>query len=395
MNSYARRLAATALVVAGSVAGPACAVTLSAQEALTEFNLIVLGDLKSKQHVDGRTYVGGNLNAQNASVFNMHGGPASIFADLYVGGNLTGNGVQVNTGGSAQVLGSATRMALNGSGGSLKVGGNLSDSSMNSAANHQIGGNVTNSNFNGGVLEIGGSFSNGDLNNGTTVKINGAFSPRNSNGTTVLRGQATPPKFDMPAVSDMRSLMETTSDALALFAKGFGVKPTLSATNDASFTGSGSFTYFNVTSDEFNNWRSVDFSLDPDETLIINVDVLPGGAQPKLSSAFNMNGGNLGYAGQVLWNFANAMELGLAKQLVGSVLAPRAYVDQGSSGTHEGTLVAASMRMQAEVHSQPFTGSYTPPSADTPPPAVPVPAALPLMGLALGGFGWLRMRRRG
>src|SRR5690606_11111207 len=77
-----------------------------AEEILDQFNLVVFGDLASTSDVEGRTYIGGDLNSASASYFtNGNEAPPSDLAALIVGGDVNGGPFQVNNGGSAVVGG--------------------------------------------------------------------------------------------------------------------------------------------------------------------------------------------------------------------------------------------------------------------------------------------------
>jgi choice-of-anchor A domain-containing protein len=107
------------------MSGVAFASSLTGQEILEQFNLVVLDDATSTSHVDGRTYVGGKLTGGDY-VQHPDSTPTSAYAGLTVkenasnihvnglgtviDGNLT-NSI-INTG-EAVVLGTASSNTFN------------------------------------------------------------------------------------------------------------------------------------------------------------------------------------------------------------------------------------------------------------------------------------------
>ncbi|KEZ76740.1 choice-of-anchor A family protein [Salinisphaera hydrothermalis] len=110
-----------------SVASTASASMLSAGDVLNQFNLVVFGDLNTSSHVDGRTYVGGNLTGNGD--FYQHGSqaPTSAYPALIVGGNVTGGDKHVNSNGDAWIGGNVDHLTMNG--GTATVGGSVDTSS--------------------------------------------------------------------------------------------------------------------------------------------------------------------------------------------------------------------------------------------------------------------------
>ena len=62
-------------------------LSLTAQQTLGQFGLVVLGNLQSSSDVDGRTFVGGTLTGNGN--FAQRSLPASAYAGLTVLGNAT------------------------------------------------------------------------------------------------------------------------------------------------------------------------------------------------------------------------------------------------------------------------------------------------------------------
>ena len=89
IRAFASFVTLTAMAAHASAAAP-----LSAQQILTQFNLVTLGNATSNnQQVDGRSFIGGSLNG---GVFGARPGAmgTSDYAGLTVMGSA--NGMQVN-----------------------------------------------------------------------------------------------------------------------------------------------------------------------------------------------------------------------------------------------------------------------------------------------------------
>lgn len=114
--------AAAGCMAVAAMAGRAEAAPMTAAQALSQFNAIVLGDFTSNSDVEGRLVVGGNLTG-GATFYNNPRGAASPYAAINVAGNSTGSGpYNVNNGGSVVIGGTnASRFNLNG-GGTLSTG---------------------------------------------------------------------------------------------------------------------------------------------------------------------------------------------------------------------------------------------------------------------------------
>lgn len=121
-----------------SCAGSASATALTGGDILNQFNLVVFGDLNTSSHVDGRTYVGGNLTGNGD--FYQHGSQAAVsdYPALVVAGNVTGGDKHVNSGGDALIGGNVDHLTMNG--GTANVGGTVD--SATSHGNIQSGVSV-------------------------------------------------------------------------------------------------------------------------------------------------------------------------------------------------------------------------------------------------------------
>ena len=93
----------------------------SAAPILTDFNLVVGGNVASSSEVEGRTLVGGHLSG-SASNYGVGLNPSSNFSDvatLIVGGNITATNVNVNAGDVRVGGGASGNVNLNGVGSDL------------------------------------------------------------------------------------------------------------------------------------------------------------------------------------------------------------------------------------------------------------------------------------
>jgi choice-of-anchor A domain-containing protein len=151
-----------ALVIGGAVAtgfaGSANAAELldyvaAAQYTLSQYNLVVYGDVDSTSEAEGRTFIGGNLKgaSSNWNINGVTGGEAG----LTVVGNLTGNAKQAK--------------------GAIKIGGNA-ETQINNGSSLQIGGTSVGQNGSY-AANLGSSFTQGliDQRNSITSSLN-AFS---------------------------------------------------------------------------------------------------------------------------------------------------------------------------------------------------------------------------
>ncbi|MEO0679092.1 MAG: collagen-binding domain-containing protein [Pseudomonadota bacterium] len=111
-----RPLAALALAAA-AFAAPVQAASLSAEDILRQFSLVSLGDVQVGSDIEGRVFVGGDLTAGSAMDVFSRGAtaPASDFDALIIGGDAEAR-VQVQSGGSARIGGSAAGVDMNGHG---------------------------------------------------------------------------------------------------------------------------------------------------------------------------------------------------------------------------------------------------------------------------------------
>lgn len=293
----------------------------------------------------------------NLIVFGDVTASSEVEGRTLIGGNLSGPSATFFT--RAGLVPPSTLPAL-------AVGGSVTGGfkNVNGGGDAWIVGDVQNMNMNGGKAFIGG----GVLPGGN---VNGA----RETGASV-------------SVPDVEAVLLAASDALAGLTGG---APTLFGSRaifDAA-PGLDGRAVFSIDADDFLSWGEVEIRANGASTVLINVT----GAAPVFAE--NMVETARELSRSILWNFPEATSLGLVNGIYGSVLAPRAGVS--ILNPVEGTLVAASLALDSEVHLQAFAGTtvVTPPESNESPPAptVPVPAAAPLMGLAIAALALAGRRR--
>ncbi|MEH3120456.1 MAG: choice-of-anchor A family protein [Sphingomonas phyllosphaerae] len=328
--AYRAGLTAALAMVAAT---PASAATvIQGIDALHEWNLVVLGDLKSSSEVEGRTFVGGNLSGTSSNY--QIRTPAASTANtpaLTVVGDVTG--------GTKNLTGGAT-----------------------------VGGDVTS-----------GFSLNG---NPQTVLVGGTIANTNVNQNTVKSGQAATAGFTQALIDQRdaltRSMVDLSNGLSALAANSTA----LIASNRATFNavaGSNGVAVFSLTSSDLAKFGEIEFNRNGADTVIVNVS----GATIKLDDNFTGSVDQLGR--NVIWNFAGATQVDISTQWRGSVLAPLAA---GTNSNYiQGTAVFNSMVQKGEVHLDTYAGNFRPTAA------VPEPGTWMMM---LAGFGVLgaTLRRR-
>lgn len=332
-----RILAFTAALMLGG--GAAVSAPLTVEETFRPFNAVTAGDFRSSQEVEGR---------------------------LYVGGNLTGNTIQVGFNGVAPspldeaiVRGSTTIGTINMQNGSdLTVGGNV----------------ASNVNMNGGsqgtrTARIGGTQTSGTFNTGTKLVNQSASDPAFA---------ARFPEIDFARFAD-------ESDYLAALP---GTALSFSDQNRKTINGAATatpLTVFSVTMSQLagGTWF-IDSKLSG--TIVINVSGTTGGFSGNVNNAQSNPA-----AARIVWNFYQATNLDIGTAIIGAILAPRAHLTN-FAGSTEGSVIAKSIDLSnGEIHGRGFLGEL--PEA-APVSEVPLPATLPLLAGALAGVVVLRSRLR-
>lgn len=153
---------------------------------------------------------------------------------------------------------------------------------------------------------------------------------------------------------------------------------------------------FNITSEEFfsNNkiqQYDVDLNGESPSAIVINVS-------GEVIDDSNFSGNGVGsivtdaFRENIIWNFFEATDIDLVKQLNGSLLAP--FADLSNKTPIEGSVVVNNFDQDGEVHDALFTGTINyDASTDSQDPAVdvPAPSSMIIFASALLGLGlWRR-----
>lgn len=343
-------MAALAAVLAAS---PVLADTgmIAGTDVLKTWNLVVLGDLTSSSEVEGRTFVGGNLNG-NSSNYQIQPIAASSpgTPGLTVVGDVNGGAKNLNNGSGAVV------------GGNVNSGLNL-----NGAAQ---------------TVLVGGSISNTNVNQNT---VNAGLAASDPAFAQNLTQQKSLIETSMTGLSHTMSTQASNSDLVIS-----GNRGTFNAQPDSS-----GVAVFNISAADLDKIGEIQFNLNGADTAIVNVS----------GSSINLNdnflGGTQNLGEHVIWNFPDAKDLSLSTAWGGSVLAPTAAATTGNY--IQGSAVFGSLVQNGEMHIGTYTGGYTAPSdpgtstssggSSSGGTAVPEPGMVGLFAAALGGLLFWRRRR--
>jgi len=313
--------ACAAFLACAAFTASAHAAPLIASEVLQQFNLVVFGDAKSSSHVDGRTYIGGNVTGGDY-VLHANDMPASEYAGLVVGGNASN---------------------LNVNGGGISVGGNLSNANINKGSAY-VAGNASSVNFNGGTAYVGGTTSGSNFNGGRS------YTAATQQSTATIESTMRDLALQLAGLSSTGSTVSIN-----------GNKATFNAVADAN-----GLAVFDLTSIDTALFKlgEFEFNLGGADTVIFNVDDLV------ISIFANFLGGSAQAIGaNVIWNFYNATDITLYSQFGGSVLAPNAALTNYNN--IEGSVVVSSIDQRGEIHLQPFSGTLPTTTTDEPPTTTP------------------------
>lgn len=339
MKLIVRTCAAVAAVsssLAFATAGHAA--SLSASELLSLFNGVTQGDMTSNQEVEGRLYVGGNLSGNSLQVGFKDVAPSAL-DELIVVGNSTINTINAQNGSDVTIGGSAV-----------------------------------------GTLNL-----NGGSQGTRTARIGTTFSGTSNMGTTLVNQAASDANFaDRFPEIDFAALQDESE----FFATLTGAAVNTSDPNNKKIIGAPDASGLSVFTTSLSDLASGGYSIDTNgaDTILINVSGVTG--------TFGMNAlGSTGtFAENVIWNFYQATSINVNSAIIGSVLAPLAKLS-GFNGSTEGSVIAREINLSnGELHSRAFIGTLPTESVAPPPPAVPLPAALPLLLAGLGGLVALRRR---
>ncbi|MFN3791587.1 collagen-binding domain-containing protein [Massilia sp.] len=364
----ARRSIALAAVMS-CCASQANAGPLSATDMLQHFNVVVSGNLNSTSHVDGRTYVGGNVSGGE---YVQHPGRTapSNYAGLTVGGNAGGN-VKVNGLGAV-------------------VGGNASGVNVNAGESH-VGGTASHSSFNGNVW-VAGAASN--VNFGQKIHA-ASYSGINLNGKVLDAPTGTMDStLAASASTDFSSVLGSLSTQLSALQATAGTS-VLFSNNDQRVTFFGTavdgLLVFDLTALDSKIFSStttdLSFRLNGASTVIFNTD----DKTLNLSANFD-EARSLGSS--LIWNFAGAQSVTVGRSFGGQVLVADGTFSNTGGTNVEGGVYAKNLNQYGEIHAQAFTGSLPSTAQEGESVAVPEPASLALLLTGVGMIGFVGRRRR-
>ena len=342
-------LSLSALAVSHAFSGNVVATPITGLQTLQQFNAVVLGDLNSNSHVDGRTYVGGNASGGDY-VQHVSDTPASRYAGLSVGGN-------------------AVNVKVNGLG--AVVRGNLSNSTVN-AGGSVINGNVANSNLNGAAF-VGGTASGSNFNGGRLSTMNSEMqSQASASGSTDFSAV-------LSGLSGTLRQMGSTGSSVSFNGAG---KATFNAVSNASGTA-----VFDLSSYDDRLFQASEFTFNMNgaSTVIFNSD------NTNITIGANFLGGSAQTLGaSMIWNFFNAATVTTNSQFGGSLLAPKAFLTNNQN--IEGGVYVKQLQQNGELHLQSFTGTLGQTVLAQSVVAVPEPTPIALLLAGLGCLGFMRRK---
>lgn len=354
-NGVAVAILAVATVALSQAASAQAGDAARGLTAMRELNLIVLGDLATQQHAQGKVFVGGSVTGKLvAAQGGSQGYRTSDRAQLTIGGSTNGFQVESALGQPITVLvgGAASGMGINGRG-SVSVGGSANVAGFNPSATK--------------LVYYGGSVDGGQVQDAPFLIRNSSLAGLGASIGAETRTLTADLKALSSGLAQLQPLSTITSTVAAL---------------DYSRAANG-FAVFGMTAGAFQD-QNADFdrlfaSLPNGITTVINV------AGTSLNQGGNINLKSINQS--VIWNFADATSL-TVKGWQGSILAPDALLTNSSA--IEGSVVARAMAMNGEVHLGTFDGTANIVQAPVPEPAG---WATMLTGFAVAG-GLLRRRAR-
>ncbi len=291
-----------------------------AGSVLSEFNLIVLGDLNNVTDVEGRTFVGGNLNANT-----------SEYGTKLTAADYAQNGAALVVGGSINPL-TKNKEQYKVFGDFHYNGSTLNQNNENVIGYHNFGGSQQTNNY---VLN--------DVRDEVTQYSAYLASLTATHTATIPNGSHGPAKFDLTG-----------------------------ATGTAVFFVDGSQLFDN----QF--VQQLELILGSVEHIIINVagkDI--AFSSGNFVSAFNTDAGR----SRVTWNFYEATYLYFERPFDGSIIAPYATLE--TNHVIAGTVVVNNLRSNSEVHL-PLMTPLNPPEVPVVPLPTTAWAGMALMGMIGG-----------
>ncbi len=331
-------LSLTAVAATASAAAP-----LSAQQILSQFNLVTLGNaVSSQQQVDGRSFIGGSLGGGKFGMW-----PGALGSSDYAGLTVMGsaNGVQVHHQGAV-------------------VMGSMSDSRVIQGSSSVLGA-AANNHFNGPSY-VAGPSANNQFNGGKLSQATAAAQAATStNFATEIKN-----------LSSALSQLGSTGSTVNINEGGQGQRVTFSAV--ANSQGLAVFDLSSLDKQVFSKGEFA-FDLKGANTVIFNVDE----TSLDFASKF-LNGSASELGSKVIWNFHQATDLTLRDSFGGVILAP--YATLNNFDTIQGSVLVNQLNQGGKITWNGFTGNI--------PSAIPEPAtyALWLSGLAL--LAWVARRRQ-
>jgi len=344
-------------LLAGTISAPVWAQSQPlGLDAMSAYNLIVLGNLTSSSEVEGRTFVGGDLtgNSSNYQISSSVPPLTGSVPGLTVVGNVTGG----------------TKNLDNGSG--AIVGGNVTSGfNLNGAAQ---------------TVDVGGTISNTNVNQNTVVSGLAASNPAFAQSLTQYKSAM---GTSMTGLSYQLGQLASTASVAMNGSTGVFNVPAHATTT----------TVFNLTASQLAGMSAIQFNTDGSNLVVVNVT----GASAALSQNFLGGTDNLGKS--VIWNFPNATSLTDTTAWGGSVLAPLAAAT--TANYIQGSAVFGSLIQNGEMHIGTLDGGYTLPSSSSSSSTtsstsstssssggadVPEPGMVALFAAGAAGLVWRRRR---